>query len=141
MEGTHEYDDIIGLPHHVSDERAHMPLIERGAQFAPFAALTGYADAIAEEARPTEEKAEPDEERKQAIGRCLAKLSGRAGARPLVTLTWFVPDARKAGGRYVTKTAAVRKVEELTQTLHLTDGTAVPFDDIAALEESPAAAE
>ena len=41
-----EYDDIIHLPHHVSESHPHMDLIDRAAQFAPFAALTGHADAI-----------------------------------------------------------------------------------------------
>ena len=58
MEPSHEYDDIIDLPHHVSAERPHMPMTDRAAQFSPFAALTGYDAAIVETARLTDEKRE-----------------------------------------------------------------------------------
>ena len=52
------YEDIIGLPHHVSQRHPHMPVSDRAAQFAPFAALTGYGDVIKETARQTEERPE-----------------------------------------------------------------------------------
>ena len=61
MSDSHQYDDIIALPHHVSETHPHMPLIDRAAQFSPFAALTGYEAAIAETARPTEAKRELSE--------------------------------------------------------------------------------
>lgn len=137
MERSHAYDDIIDLPHHVSAERAHMPMLERAAQFAPFAALTGYGAAIEETARLTEQKLELDEEQKRQISRCLAELSARIREKPSVTLTWYVPDARKDGGEYRTRTEAVRKLDELAGTLLLADGTAVPFDDLYSLELAP----
>ena len=55
MEITHKYDDIIHLPHHVSETRAHMPMLDRAAQFSPFAALTGYDAAVVETARLTDQ--------------------------------------------------------------------------------------
>jgi hypothetical protein len=45
------YEDIVNLPHHVSGKHPQMPMIKRAAQFAPFAALTGYNDAVEEAAR------------------------------------------------------------------------------------------
>lgn len=56
----HRYDDIIGLPHHVSKTRPRMPVQDRAAQFAPFSALTGHKEAVRETARKTEEKAESE---------------------------------------------------------------------------------
>ena len=134
MEISHEYDDIIGLPHHVSVDRPHMPLIARGAQFAPFASLTGYDAVIGETARLTEARLELDEEQKQRISRCLLEIQGRLREKPAVALTFFVPDERKAGGRYVSRTAAVRRVDKLAGTLLLLDGSAIPFDDIYSIE-------
>ncbi len=53
---AHKYDDIINLPHHQSVNHAPMSLHDRAAQFAPFAALTGYDDAIEETTRLTQER-------------------------------------------------------------------------------------
>ena len=67
MEITHKYDDIIHLPHHVSETRAHMPMLDRAAQFSPFAALTGYGAAVVETARLTDQKLELDDMQKEHI--------------------------------------------------------------------------
>ena len=58
---SHQYDDIIGLPHHQSQVRPRMSRTSRAAQFAPFAALTGYEAAILETARLTDVRIELDE--------------------------------------------------------------------------------
>ena len=137
MERSHAYDDIIALPHHVSAERPQMPMLERAAQFAPFAALTGYGAAIEETGRLTEEKLELDEEQKRQISRSLAEIRERIRDKPAVTLTRFVPDARKEGGKYVTQTSVVRKLDALAGALVLADGTVVPFDDLYSLEPAP----
>lgn len=138
MEISHEYDDIIHLPHHVSADRPHMPLIARGAQFAPFAALTGYEAAIEETARLTDQKLQLDEEQKQMISRCLADVSRRIREKPLVTLTYFVPDMRKSGGEYVSRSVGVKRVDALAESLFLLDGSVIPFNDIYAIEISDA---
>ena len=133
MEASHAYDDIIDLPHHVSSDRPHMPMLDRAAQFAPFAALTGYEDAIRETGRLTEEKPEPDDGEKLVINSRLAALRDRVPEKPEVTLTYFVPDGKKAGGKVTTRKACVKKVDGDAGRLLLTDGTAVPFDDILSL--------
>ena len=92
------YDDIIDLPHHVSRTHPPMPLLNRAAQFAPFAALTGYGDAIAEAARLTEDQQELSEADRLALGEKLALLRDSLASSPTVTLTYFQPDERKAGG-------------------------------------------
>ena len=99
-----EYDDIIGLPHHVSSTRPHMPMLDRAAQFQPFRALTGYEDAVQETARYTDEKVELTEDEKALLDMELQRLSDDIANRPQVTLTYFRSDKRKAGGAYVTTT-------------------------------------
>jgi len=134
MEISHEYDDIINLPHHVSAERPHMPMIDRAAQFKPFAALTGYDAAIVETARLTDAKRELTEEQKEAIGIQLRALRDRLKTDPQVSVTWFVPDSRKAGGAYKTVSGAARRVDETRGVLEMRSGAAIAFDDIISLE-------
>ena len=82
-----KYDDIIGLPHHVSSTRPHMPMLDRAAQFQPFRALTGYEDAVQETARYTDEKVELTEDEKALLDMELQRLSDDIASRPQVTLT------------------------------------------------------
>ena len=134
MEISHQYDDIIHLPHHVSEKHPQMPMIDRAAQFSPFAALTGYDAAIDETARPTDQKRELSEEEKQIIGTALHALQRRIKTDPAVTVTYFRPDERKAGGAYKTVTGSAKKVDEYHSVLLLTNGTVIPFDSIMSLE-------
>ena len=134
MEISHEYDDIINLPHHVSAERPHMPMIDRAAQFKPFAALTGYDAAIAETARLTDAKRELTEEQKEAIGKQLRALRDRLKTDPQVSVTYFVPDSRKAGGAYKTVSGAARRVDETRGVLEMRSGVSIACDNIIHLE-------
>ena len=93
------YDDIIHLPHHVSQNHPQMPMLDRAAQFAPFAALTGYEAAVGETARLTAERRELDPQEAEELNRRLAALIARLPERPEVTVEYFVPDDRKAGVR------------------------------------------
>ena len=108
----HPYEAILHLPHPVSKTHPQMPLLNRAAQCAPFAALTGYDAAVEETARLTDEKLTLDEEQQLLIGERLALLSERVRERPVVALTYFVPDLRKAGGAYLSVKAPVKKVDE-----------------------------
>ena len=92
------YDDIIDLPHHVSSTRPRMPMIDRAAQFQPFRALTGYEDAVRETARLTDRRIELTEEEKARLDAALQRLMDSISSRPQVSVTWFQPDKRKAGG-------------------------------------------
>ena len=134
MEISHRYDDIINLPHHVSEKHPQMPMLARAAQFSPFAALTGYDAAIGETARLTDQKRELTEEQKQVVSRALYEVQKRSKMDPLVTVTFFQPDDRKSGGAYRTVTGHVKKVDAYLGRLLLTDGTGIPFDDILSLE-------
>lgn len=128
-----QYNDIINLPHHVSATRPRMPMIDRAAQFSPFAALTGYDTAIKETGRLTDERIELSEESRTVLDRKQQLLMDNLADRPEVTVTHFVPDERKSGGAYVTVTGQVKKVDEFERLLILTDGTKIPLDEIQNL--------
>lgn len=132
------YDDIIDLPHPVSKVHPQMPSRARAAQFSAFAALTGFGDVIAETARRTTPKRELDESELAELNRKLAFLASRLrlGGKPAVRIEYFVPDGRKEGGEYVVKSDVVAKVSPAGQTLTLGDGTAIPFGNIAAIEDA-----
>jgi hypothetical protein len=91
------YADIIDLPHHQSPTRPHMSLYDRAAQFAPFAALTGYDDMVAEEARIVENKVELSETEIDLLNQKLSLIADviEKGEKPKVTITYFVPDQLK----------------------------------------------
>ena len=134
MEISHDYDDIINMPHHVSNHHPQMPMLDRAAQFSPFAALTGYDAAIVETARLTDNKRELTEEQKSIISKQLFELQTRLKTDSTVTVTFFEPDARKAGGSYKTITGAAKRVDEFLGVLELSNGIVIPFDDIMTIE-------
>ena len=125
-----EYDDIINLPHHVSKNHPPMPMMNRAAQFAPFAALTGYDAVINETGRLTDGFIELDENKKELLSRKIAELLEEIDERPLVTITFFKPDKRKAGGSYSTVSGQLKKVDEFNQVLVMENDTTIPFNCI-----------
>ena len=127
------YDNIIHLPHHVSRNHPQMLLRGRAAQLAPFAALTGYEAAVGETARLTSERRELDPQDTEELNRRLTELAARLPDHPEVTVEYFVPDDRKAGGAYVTVTGRVRHVSVPEQTLVMEDGTEIPLDEVVSL--------
>ena len=128
------YEDIINLPHHVSKTRPQMPMSDRAAQFAPFAALTGYDAAIKETGRLTDDKIELDEEALTALDMKYQLLVDALDDAPEVTITYFQPDERKAGGRYVSATGAVKKVDDFERRITMRDGTRIPMDDVLSID-------
>lgn len=122
-----EYDDIIDLPRPKSKHEP-MPMSDRAAQFSPFAALTGYGDAIDETARLTDHRIELSEEERAELDykqQYLATLDA-----PTVTVTYFVPDERKSGGAYVTHTGVLKRVDEVESMVVFKDGLRVPLDEV-----------
>ena len=122
-----EYDDIIDLPRPKSKHEP-MPMSDRAAQFSPFAALTGYGDAIDETARLTDARIELSEEERAELDykqQYLATLDV-----PTVTVTYFVPDERKTGGAYVTHTGVLKRVDEIERMVVFKDGLRVPLDEV-----------
>ncbi len=115
------YADIIDHPHWQSPVRPHMSMLERAAQFAPYDALTGYSDMIAEEARWTDMQATPDDEALDDMNRQMNELAENIGngGHPTVTFTIFVPDERKQGGQYMEWTDQVLRIDPVAKTVVL----------------------
>lgn len=121
----HPYDDIIDLPHHVSERHPQMSMYNRAAQFAPFAALTGHNAAITEAARLTEAEQELSESDAEVLNRKLAYLHS-LDEKPTISVTYFVPDDKKEGGSYHTATGIVKSVETDKGVLQFENGTGIP---------------
>ena len=117
-----KYNGIIYLPHHVSKTRPQMPMSDRAAQFAPFAALTGYDSAIKETGHLTAERIELDEEALTALDMKYQLLMDAFDDAPEVTVTYFRPYERKAGGKYITATGAIIKVDDFERRITMQDG-------------------
>ena len=129
-----KYNGIIYLPHHVSKTRPQMPMSDRAAQFAPFAALTGYDAAIKETGRLTDEKIELDEEALTALDMKYQLLMDALADVPEVTITYFQPDERKAGGKYVSATGVVKRLDDFERRITMQDGTKIPMDDVLSID-------
>ena len=129
-----KYDEIMGLPHHVSKTRPQMPMSDRAAQFAPFAALAGYDSAIKETGRLTDERIELDVEALSALDMKYQLLMKAHDEAPEVTITYFQPDERKAGGKYVSAVGAVKKIDDFERRITMQDGAKIPMDDVLCIE-------
>ena len=129
-----KYDEIMGLPHHVSKTRPQMPMSDRAAQFAPFAALTGYDAAIKETGRLTDERIELDVEALSALDMKYQLLMEALDEAPEVTITYFQPDERKAGGKYVSAVGTVKKIDDFERRITMRDGTRIPMDDVLSMD-------
>ncbi len=127
-----DYEDIIHLPHHVSEKHPRMSMRNRAAQFSPFDALTGYDAAIRETARQTHRRIHLSEDEQAEIGRKLRALA--EGEAPEAAFVYFVPDARKEGGEYVSCTARVKRIDMPARRVILTDGREIPIDDILEID-------
>ncbi|MCL1606608.1 MULTISPECIES: hypothetical protein [Mediterranea] len=127
------YDDIIHLPHHVSKTRKPMPMINRAAQFAPFAALTGHDEAIAETARQTAPKRKLSSDEQEILSKRMAYAISHIGERPNLTFTYFIPDMLKDGGKYAKITGVIRKYDELGRTVILETNEILLIDNILSI--------
>ncbi|MEE1442293.1 MAG: hypothetical protein UGF43_01535 [Blautia sp.] len=128
------YEDILELPHPVSKTHPQMPRGDRAAQFAPFAALTGYEEAVREAARLTEEKMILDEDSKEQLDWKLRCLQEKVKEKPTITVTYFLEDEKKKGGKYVTVTGVLKKMDSYTHQFVLENGEEIPLEDIVSLE-------
>lgn len=136
MGNNPKYEGLYDLPYPegVPYPYERMPAADRAAQFAPFKALSGYEDAVEEERRLTETRMEPDDGELNLLNAKMQVLQDLIGAEPEITVTWFVPDEKKAGGRYRTVTGRVKRIDRYERVLQFTDGVTVPLDGILAME-------
>ena len=131
---TGPYDDIIGLPHHVSLARPQMPAANRAAQFSSFAALTGFDAAIIETARLTGARIDLEENDIDALNRKLRILTDWIEDRPEVAVTYFQPDGKKDGGAYVSAHGVLRRILDVERELIFMDGRKIKIDDVFDIE-------
>lgn len=128
-----DYSDIINLSRPVS-KHSRMSLEQRSAQFAPFAALTGYEGQVKETARLTNKKIEIDEELKLLLNFKLQLIQEKIKEQPEITVTYFIPDDRKEGGRYETVTNLVKKIDMNKNEVILIDETTIIADEIIDIQ-------
>lgn len=129
-----DYFDIINLPHHVSRNHPQMPMEARAAQFAPFAALTGYDAVIHETARLTDKQVELEEYDNNRLNRIFSELMDSLEKHPMVTVSYFKPDEHKAGGAYMTVSGKLKKIDTYEQIMKMEDGTVIPIGSIMDLQ-------
>ena len=125
-----QYQDIIDLPHHQSPSRPHMSAEDRAAQFAPFAALTGQEAAVSEAGRYTRSPVALAEDQAAILDEKLRLLARHLAERPEISVTYFSPDGKKAGGRYLKQAGRVRKLDLSRRLLVLEDETRILLDQI-----------
>jgi hypothetical protein len=131
---AHRYDDIIQLPHHQSTKRAHMSLHDRAAQFSPFAALTGHEAAIEETERRTEEEITLDDTMVADISDKLYEISQHLSEKWRVSITYFRPDEKKAGGAYLTDVGIIKKINEAEQLVIMDSGMRIKMEQMIKIE-------
>ena len=129
----YNYDDIINLPHHQSKTRPHMSMRDRAAQFSPFRAVSGHADAVDEAARLTEKRGEMDEDELAMLDRRLQYLQAHLDEQPEVEITYFVPDERKSGGACVTVAGVISRIDAQKRVLMMDNEKCIPLDDIVTI--------
>ena len=127
------YEDIINLPHHISKKHRPMPRGARAAQFAPFAALTGYESDVNEAARYTGKRREIGEYETERLNRRINEIRDGIHGNTEVIITYFKPDEKKTGGEYLNIGGRVRKIDDYGRTLTLTSGALIPLDDISEI--------
>ena len=133
MRETKDYEDILYMDRPPS-RHPQMPNLERAAQFSPFAALTGYDDAVRESARLTEEQIDLGDWERQALDEKIQWLTLHVGEAVELSVTYFQPDEKKAGGKYVTKKGKMKKLKTFEREIWLEGEAPIPFSQILDLE-------
>lgn len=136
-----DYDDIIHLPHHVSKRHPRMPMRKRAAQFAPFSAITGHAEAIKEVARITEIEPIMSEDSNATLNKKMTNLMRKIDQRPVVRIRYFCPDKRKEGGCYLQAVGILKKVyfdERYIEIVTPSDKMAISWRWIVDIQEEEA---
>lgn len=128
------YNDILSLPHPTSRKHPRMSALDRAAQFSPFAALTGYEEAIEETGRLTQQPVELWEDARLELDRRQQFLLENAPLSPEISVRYFRPDSRKEGGAYVTVRGRLKSVDPVGRLLKMQDGTQIPLDAVVELD-------
>ena len=131
---THDYDDIIRLPHYEPKRHPRMPLAARAAQFAPFAAVAGHDAAIREEGRTTDSWTELGDFGNSELNRKMEQLIPLLPQHPTVAIEYFLPDSHKSGGSYQTVTGNVKRIDEYERVIELMGGRKIAIDMIKSIQ-------
>lgn len=129
-----KYDDIINLPHYEPKYHPRMSKYKRSAQFAPFAALVGYDEQVQECSRLTDERLEIDDELKEKINYKLNKINELIKNNPVVEITYFIPDVKKDGGKYITEKGNVKRIDYINRFIKFTDNKKIILDDVIDIQ-------
>ena len=127
------YDDIINMPHHVSKKHPQMSISDRAAQFAPFAALTGYQDAIVETGRLVDKKCELTDEEKEFISSKINFLLENVDKNIEVSISYFIKDEKKNGGKYTNVLWVIKSFNQIDKTIKLTNKMIIKVEDIVSI--------
>ncbi len=133
MSNESKYKTIIGLPHHVSERHPPLSRASYAAQFSPFAALSGYDSIVSETARITDEKPDLDEDAKERLSRKLAFVLRHIADKPTISVTYFLPDQKKDGGKVVTAKGTVKRYDELEKVIFMADGEKIPVSSLVEI--------
>lgn len=127
---SEKYNDIINLPYPMSTKHKRMSMSNRAAQFAPFSVLAGYESEILETARLTENKIELSEDKKDLLNYRLNVINENLKNKPIISVTYFVADKKKNGGKYIKQTGVVKCIDDYEQKLIMENDVVVYFNDI-----------
>lgn len=130
----HDYDDILHLSRPVSGRHARMSMVDRGAQFSPFAALVGYEQVLQESARLTQAETFLDESSKELLDRKLRFLADHLGQVGQVRFLCYRPDERKSGGSFLWLEGSVKKIDLYRRRVVLADGQEFAIEDIRSID-------
>ena len=128
------YEDIIHLPHPVSRKHKPMSLHDRAAQFAPFAALTGYEDMVEETARQTDPCKDLEEDARELLDARFALLCMDGELHPQIRVTYFNADKLKNGGAYLTVSGILQSADTEKRLIRMQDGSRISLEDIIDID-------
>lgn len=124
------YEDIINLEHPTSKNHPRMSMDSRAAQFAPFSALTGYEENVKETARLTDERIDIDDGLKELLNTKLVIIEENLYKDPLITLTYFIPDKKKDGGKYVSSEVHIKRIDKVEFKIITKENIIIDIDNI-----------
>ena len=133
-----KYDDIINLPHHESKNHPRMSNSNRAAQFAPFAALVGFEDAIKNSEEKLNKKKVLSEERKEEIEAVLQKILHQKSPINEFEVTYFIyKDKKEELGKYVSYKGKIKKIDFIEEKLIFVNKKTIDIKSIYNIKEIP----
>ena len=123
------YADIINLKRPQSNHN-HLSIESRASQFSPFAALTGYDNEVKETARITDKRIDIDDGLREMLNAKLNYLNDHIKEIPNISITYFVKDPKKEGGKYLTKQGIIKRIDTVNEIIKFNDNASISMNDI-----------